>query len=114
MKARNRHVKNPRNWKPEENLPRAVEALRSARRVLVTMHRGPDGDALGSALGLAAALREIKREVTVYTPDELPYNFRFLPDADRVAKSLPEGAAFDATVTTDAGAFDRLPPLPDK
>ena len=57
MKAKNRGVKNAREWKPAENLPRAVEALRGAGRVLLTMHRGPDGDALGSALALGCALR---------------------------------------------------------
>src|SRR5207302_150646 len=111
VKAINRGVANARDWKPAENLPRVVDALRPARRVLITMHRGPDGDALGSALGLAAALREMGREVAVYSPDELPYNFRFLPGCENVVRALPAGA-FDATVTTDAGAADRLPPLP--
>src|SRR5437868_14680264 len=74
------------------------------------MHRGPDGDALGSALALASALRELGREVTVYNPDDLPYNFRFLRGAAEVEKSLAAGAAFDVTVATDAGAYDRLGP----
>ncbi|MGZ6141244.1 MAG: DHH family phosphoesterase, partial [Myxococcaceae bacterium] len=115
MKAINRGVLNPRDWKPEENLPLAVEALRSAKKVLVTMHRGPDGDALGSALALACALRDLGREVTVYNPDELPYNFRFLPGAAEVARTLEAGAAFDVTIATDAGSFDRLgPEVPEK
>ena len=112
MKALNRGVANPRDWRPAESLPLVVDALRTARRVLLTMHRGPDGDGLGSTLGLAAALRELGHEATVYTPDELPYNFRFLPGADRVVKALPDDAAFDLTVAADAGSFDRLPPLP--
>ncbi len=114
MKAVNRGVANARDWKPAENLPRAVDALKSARRVLITMHRGPDGDALGSALALACALRDLGRDVTVYNPDDLPYNFRFLRGASEVEKSLPGDAAFDATVVTDAGAFERLgPEVPD-
>ena len=110
MKALNRGVANARDWRPAESLPPVVEALRTARRVLLTMHRGPDGDALGSALALACALRELGREVTVYNPDELPYNFRFLRGADTVATSLPADAAFDVTVATDAGSYDRLGP----
>jgi phosphoesterase RecJ-like protein len=110
VKARNRGVRNPREWSPRENLPRAVEALRSARRVLLTMHRGPDGDALGSALALGAALREMGREVVVYNPDELPYNFRFLPGADEVRREIAADDHFDVTVATDAGARDRLGP----
>ena len=110
MKAINKGVANARDWQPAENLPRAIEALRGARRVLCTMHRGPDGDALGSALALACALRELGREVVVYNPDELPYNFRFLPGAAEVARTIAPGAAFDVTIATDAGAYDRLGP----
>ena len=55
-------------------------------------------------------MRELGREVTVYNPDELPYNFKFLRGADQVARSLPRDAAYDLTVVTDAGAFDRLGP----
>ena len=114
MKSANQGVVNARDWRPAENLPLAVEALRPARRVLLTMHRRPDGDALGSALALACALRELGRAVTVYNPDELPYNFRFLPGAGEVVRSLPPGVAFDATVVTDSVALERLgPDLPD-
>jgi len=110
VKASNKGVANARDWKPQQNLPLAVAALQSARRVLITMHRGPDGDALGSALALACALRDLGREVTVYNPDDLPYNFRFLPGANGVERTLPPDAAYDATVVTDAGAYDRLGP----
>jgi phosphoesterase RecJ-like protein len=109
VKARNQLAPKV-EWRPEDNLPRAVEALRSAKKVLITMHRGPDGDALGSALALACALREMGREVTVYNPDELPYNFRFLRGASDVAKDIPDGATFDVTIATDAGSFERLGP----
>ena len=98
------------DWRPEENLPLVVETLRTARRVLCTMHRHPDGDALGSALALAAALRELGREVVVYNPDDLPYNFRFLPGAASVVKSISPAEKFDATVATDSGKASRLGP----
>jgi phosphoesterase RecJ-like protein len=109
VKARNRLAAKV-DWRPEEKLPLAVEALRGAQSVLLTMHRGPDGDALGSALALACVLREMGRKATVYNPDELPYNFRFLCGAGEVVKSLPPDAAFDVTIATDAGSFERLGP----
>jgi phosphoesterase RecJ-like protein len=110
VKAVNVGVKNARDWKPEENLPLTIAALASAKRILCTMHRHPDGDALGSALALAAALRESGREVVVYNPDDLPYNFRFLPGADRVVRTLSAAERFDATVATDSGSASRLGP----
>lgn len=110
MKAANQGVENARDWQPEQNFPKAVDALRSARRVLVTMHRSPDGDALGSTLGLAAALREMGREVVVYNPDPPPYNLSFLPGATAIVRTLGPDEAFDATVVCDAGAAHRLGP----
>ncbi|MBS2020921.1 MAG: bifunctional oligoribonuclease/PAP phosphatase NrnA [Deltaproteobacteria bacterium] len=110
MKAVNREAKNPRDWKPAENLPKAIAALRDAKRILFTMHRHPDGDELGSALALACAMKELGKDVVVYNPDELPYNFRFLPMAGAVVKSLGAEERFDATVATDSGSADRLGP----
>ena len=98
------------DWHPEEALPRVVAALQGAKRVLCTMHRHPDGDALGSALALANALREAGREVVVYNPDELPYNFRFLPGAHGVVRTLGAHEVFDATIATDSGKASRLGP----
>lgn len=81
---------------------RVAEVLSSAHRVLVLGHVGADGDVAGSSLGLAQALRELGKEVTVY--NELPYpeSFDWLPGAADVVHTLPKTARFDATVVVDA------------
>lgn len=60
-----------------------IEALRrlidGAGRVAITCHISPDGDALGSSLGLAAILRRLGKTVHVVTPDFPPASFAFLP-----------------------------------
>ena len=91
-------------------LQRIVAVLGKARTCLVTMHRGPDGDALGSALALAQALRERGKDVVVYNPDPVPAAFRFLPGADRVVRELGITQRFDVSVTCDAGDSTRLGP----
>jgi phosphoesterase RecJ-like protein len=108
MKAINVGVAHP--FRPAEEQPRVVEVLRTARRLLVTMHRQPDGDALGSTLGLAAALREAGKEAVVYNPDPPPRAYRFLPGADRIVATLSPAERFDATIVADAGRADRLGP----
>lgn len=91
-----------------------ARALSAARRVLVTMHRSPDGDALGSALGLALTLEHAGKQVVVYSADGVPAGLRFLPGAERVVPSVAADARFDATVACDAGHPSRLgPDLPD-
>ncbi len=98
----------------EQELTRCVSALARGQRFLVTMHHGPDGDAVGSALGLAQALRELGRQVTVYNPSGIPAQMRFLPGAAQVVKSVPPDARFDVTVACDTADPKRLgPELPE-
>jgi phosphoesterase RecJ-like protein len=93
-----------------ESIPAIVAVLARARRVLVTMHRYPDGDALGSALGLARALREWGKEAVVYSADPVPPVFAFLPGAGEVVDRVGPAERFDVTVSCDAGDLHRLGP----
>lgn len=105
----------PRADRHEDALPKVVEALRRARRVLCVMHAGPDADALGSTLGLALALTEQGKDVTLFCATEVPRNLRFLPGLDRLVHEVPAGATFDATTVCDVGASHRIGPgLPER
>ncbi len=64
---------------PEKDITRLGELIDRARRVVITCHISPDGDALGSSLGLAAILRAMDKTVHVVTPDFPPLSFSFLP-----------------------------------
>ncbi len=91
-------------------LPRVVETLARARRVLCVMHQGPDGDAVGSTLGLALALEEQGKDVTLSCSTEVPENVRFLEGLGQLVHALPADARFDATIVCDAGASHRIGP----
>ncbi|MBR1552901.1 MAG: bifunctional oligoribonuclease/PAP phosphatase NrnA [Schwartzia sp.] len=64
----------------------AAEKLMAAKKLLVTAHVNPDGDAIGSTLGLAAFLRGKGKTVTVMIDDKLPKNLAFLPGYDKIAR----------------------------
>lgn len=53
--------------------------LDTASQVVLTCHVRPDGDAIGSTLGLAHLLRRIGKEATVVVPDTPPRSLAFLP-----------------------------------
>ena len=53
--------------------------LEESERIVITCHKSPDGDAIGSALGLAHTLTNIGKEAKVVTPDRPPRNLRSLP-----------------------------------
>lgn len=58
----------------------AAAFLRSADRILILSHAHPDGDTLGSATALAAALQAMGKTVAVKCGDPIPQNFGFLFD----------------------------------
>lgn len=108
MKAANVGHEETHAWRPAEELPRAADVLRAARRVLVMIQRGPDGDACGASLALALALRGMGNEAVAFVPDAIPPGFRFLPGADTVVAGAPPAGPWDATVVCDIGQLSRL------
>lgn len=84
-----------------------LSAIRQGRRFLVASHESPDGDAIGSTLALANALREMGKEVVAFNPDGVPGDYQFLPGWERVVTSLPDGASFDVGLILDAGELRR-------
>ncbi|HEV7351415.1 bifunctional oligoribonuclease/PAP phosphatase NrnA [Telluribacter sp.] len=66
----------------------AIDALRALlsqpQLIVITMHRDPDADALGSSLGWALYLRRQGHQVTVISPTDYPANLRWLPGMETV------------------------------
>lgn len=48
-------------------------------RIVLTCHVRPDGDAVGSTLGMMHLLKHLGKEATVIIPDKAPANLSFLP-----------------------------------
>lgn len=90
----------------KETIQNIVEAIRQSRTVLVVSHEGPDGDAVGSSLGMAAFLRAVGKRVTVHLADPVPELYRFLPGADQVVSTIPE-QDYDLAFVLDVGEFRR-------
>ncbi len=58
--------------------------LSNPKDILITSHRNPDGDAIGSSLGLYHYLVQLGHSVKVAFPSEYPSVFAWMPDADKV------------------------------
>ena len=61
------------------------ELIKQSERVVLTCHVRPDGDAIGSTLGLWHLLRELGKEAIVVVPDKAPNNLAFLPGFKDIA-----------------------------
>ena len=88
-------------------IDRIIEALRENDTFCVVGHIRPDGDCVGSQLGLTLALRAEGKKVTCWNEDRIPEKYEFL-DRDGIIQKPKKGMKFDCVVATDAATFDRL------
>lgn len=94
-----------------------VELLRGPRSVALACHVGPDGDALGSMLGLGTALRAAGTDVVASwggEPFEVPAAYAFLPGIDLLVPPTDFPPAPQLFVAFDTGSADRLGTLADR
>lgn len=62
----------------------ALERFTSAQGIVIFSHASPDGDAVGSSLGLYHILSQMGKQVQVVLPDHLPRYYNYLPGLDQV------------------------------
>jgi bifunctional oligoribonuclease and PAP phosphatase NrnA len=75
----------------EDDVTSVADAIRANDRFLVVTHENPDGDALGSMLAMALALRALRKDVVMYLSGNAPTpaEYRFL-DLGDVRRELPD------------------------
>ncbi len=85
--------------------------IRSRDRFLLTAHEGPDGDALGSLLGMHHLLTQLGKDSVMFLAAKefpLPIEYRFLP-LEEVFHEAPADMADRAAIFLDCGNIDRMP-----
>lgn len=92
-----------------------AKALQQCKTVLISAHKSPDGDALGSQLGLMLALEKLNKTVTAHNLDPVPEIYRFLPRNERIKIGKPVRGRYDAYIVVDAdpprtGLFEQVYP----
>jgi len=82
--------------------------IRDSKRVLISSHENPDGDAIGSMLALGLGIEQMGKEAVFYNKDGVPEILRFLPHSDRIVKSLDEiEGTFDLVFAVDCTGTNR-------
>ena len=85
------------------------ELLLAAQRLVLCCHVSPDGDTLGSALGLAHFLEQQGRSVTVLVDDDINKGLQFIPGIDCCRRPVEgEKLTADLLVVMDASSADRI------
>ena len=92
---------------PTQALAEAAQAIRESQSIVLACHVNPDGDALGSMLGLALALRPFGKDITCLSEDGVPDILCFLPGAEMIVRST-DIPAFDLALVVDSGELSRV------
>jgi len=82
-----------------------LELIAPRQSFLVTSHARPDGDALGSALGLMHLLDGMGKQVTVAFDDPIPAIYSWLPGVERIQRVL--ASAPDAAIVLECDRIER-------
>jgi phosphoesterase RecJ-like protein len=83
----------------ETHIAALLDAFRAHKRLLITSHARPDGDAVGSVLALAEILDQMGCEAIVVLADPVPFVYRTLPNLDRI-RHASSANEVDPDVTT--------------
>ncbi len=88
-------------------IDRILEEIRNHRTFCIVGHVRPDGDCVGSQLGLALALKAEGKKVAVWNEDPMPQKLAFL-DPEHLFQKPKRGQKFDCVIATDCASFERL------
>jgi len=99
----------------EEDIYDLKQLLSSPKKIVIVPHKNPDGDAMGSTLGLYHYLKKLHHHVAVITPNDYPTFLKWMPSEDKVLKydsdyekanSMIENA--ELIFTLDFNALNRI------
>ena len=88
-------------------LSQVVELIEHKGRFAITSHLRPDGDSLGSSLGLYWLLRALNKDVEVIMRDPVPHTYQKLPGADDVRVTPAADQSYDGVFVIECSDMAR-------
>ena len=85
------------------------KAIKKAQTIAVGGHIRPDGDCVGSCMGLWLYVKENfpEKEIHVYL-EEIPNTFKFMKGTEEIRHEIPDENIYDLFIILDCGSPDRL------
>lgn len=83
--------------------------LKRAKKIAIICHARPDGDALGSGMGLCLALENAGKQAYMICEEPTPEKFNFLEDIKRIYNVMPcPVSEFDLLISVDCADASRM------
>jgi bifunctional oligoribonuclease and PAP phosphatase NrnA len=83
------------------------DAILQRQRFVITSHARPDGDAIGSSVAMAFALKALGKTVKVVGRDPAPPQFRAFPGVGEIEITPTASGEFDAAIVMECGDLSR-------
>jgi phosphoesterase RecJ-like protein len=90
----------------EDSISALLDLLHGCQTFVITSHTRPDGDAIGSSLGMYHLLKSMGKQATVVFVDPIPAIYASLPGVDCIVCDLPVPTV-DAAIFLECGSLDR-------
>ena len=91
----------------DTSLAQLAEEIRGRHRFVITSHTRPDGDAIGSSLAMAFALRALGKDVRVVSRDEPPPPLLVFPGVAEIEVTPHVTDPGDAVIVMECGDLHR-------
>jgi len=88
-------------------LSQVVELIENKQNFAITTHIRPDGDGIGSSLGLCWLLRSLNKAAEVIAADAIPVAYRSLPGADAIRQVSEVDREYDAVFVIECSDLER-------
>ncbi|MFH1361021.1 MAG: bifunctional oligoribonuclease/PAP phosphatase NrnA [Candidatus Omnitrophota bacterium] len=90
----------------KNNMKATARLIKKSKKIIIACHMNPDGDALGSMIGLYYGLMKMGKDVVMLCPDKVPYRYIDLSGARRIKQRYTKEA--DCAISVDCGAMVQL------
>ncbi|HNV97003.1 MAG TPA: DHH family phosphoesterase [bacterium] len=86
-----------------EEIKKLEQSLLASNKVLLIMHRKPDGDAIGSILAMRNYLSDLKKQITCFCVDGIPENYNYIKEIQFIENDLNKiiNTEFDSCIMLD-------------
>jgi phosphoesterase RecJ-like protein len=88
-------------------LSQVVELIENKQNFAITTHVRPDGDGIGSSLGLCWLLRSLGKSAEIIVRDQIPVSYRELPGADEIRTVSEVDKDYDAIFVIECSDISR-------
>ncbi len=88
-------------------LSQVVELIENKNKFAITTHIKPDGDGVGSSLGLCWLLRSLGKEAEVIVRGDVPPAYRSLPGAQEIKDVVEVNGHYDAVFVIECSDLER-------